>query len=115
MVLNNITHNILEQISGEVVTYMSVDTIINTDDSICHQAEFLNSLEISGIPLYKFQLKVGVPVLLMCNLDALRLCNGNTDIRILFSASLDSECKHNVTTRVNNCLEKPIIKQPLCI
>ncbi|GBP41275.1 hypothetical protein EVAR_33002_1 [Eumeta japonica] len=38
--------------------------------------EFLNSLELSGVPSHKLELKVGVPVLLMRNLDAPRLCNG---------------------------------------
>lgn len=40
---------------------------------------------LSGVPSHKLELKVGVPVLLMRNLDASRLCNGTrlriTDLR----------------------------------
>ncbi|GFT78628.1 ATP-dependent DNA helicase [Trichonephila clavipes] len=40
-----------------------------------------NALDLSGVPPHKLELKVGVPVLLMRNLDASRLCNG-TRLRI---------------------------------
>ena len=38
--------------------------------------EFHNSLELSRVPSHKLRLKVGVPVLLMRNIDRRRLCNG---------------------------------------
>lgn len=41
-----------------------------------YPTEFLNSLELSGLPSLKLRLKVGVPVMLMRNLDPPRLCNG---------------------------------------
>ncbi|RVE40790.1 hypothetical protein evm_014558 [Chilo suppressalis] len=50
--------------------------------NICHEqvtsypTEFPNSLELSGVPSHKLRLKIGVPVLLMRNLEAPRLCNG---------------------------------------
>ncbi|GFW32933.1 hypothetical protein TNCV_1774981 [Trichonephila clavipes] len=40
-----------------------------------YPVELLNYLELSGVPSHKLELKVGVPVLLMRNLDAPRLCN----------------------------------------
>lgn len=48
---------------------------------IKYPVEFLNSIELSGVPSHKLELKVGVPVILMRNLDAPRLCNG-TRLRI---------------------------------
>ncbi|GFX12708.1 ATP-dependent DNA helicase [Trichonephila clavipes] len=45
------------------------------DDTTSYPVEFLNSLELSGVPSHKLELKVGVPVLLMRNLDAPKLCN----------------------------------------
>jgi len=44
--------------------------------------EFLNSLDLYGVLSHNFELKVGVPVLLMRNLDAPRLCKG---IRLRFT------------------------------
>jgi ATP-dependent DNA helicase PIF1 len=39
--------------------------------------EFLNILQFGGIANHKLELKVGVPILLLCNLDqSIGLCNG---------------------------------------
>ncbi|GFW32114.1 ATP-dependent DNA helicase [Trichonephila clavipes] len=54
---------------------------MSSDDTTSYTVEFLNSLDLSGGPSHKLELKVGVPVLLMRNLDAPRLCNG-TRLRI---------------------------------
>lgn len=45
------------------------------DDCTTYPVEFLNRLELTGVPSYKLELTVGVPVLLMYNLDVARLCN----------------------------------------
>ncbi|GFS68819.1 uncharacterized protein TNCV_409061 [Trichonephila clavipes] len=52
------------------------DIVMSSDDTTSYPVEFLNSLDLSGVPSHKLELKVGVPVLLMRNLDAPRLCNG---------------------------------------
>ncbi|GFX43916.1 ATP-dependent DNA helicase [Trichonephila clavipes] len=75
---------ILGEIASETSVYNSIDTVMSSDDttlSAIHTVEFLNSLDLSGVPSHKLELKVGVPVLLMRNLDAPRLCNG-TRLRI---------------------------------
>ncbi|GFX46663.1 ATP-dependent DNA helicase [Trichonephila clavipes] len=54
---------------------------MSSDDTTSYPVEFLNSLDLSEVPSHKLELKVGVPVLLMRNLDAPRLCNG-TRLRI---------------------------------
>ncbi|GBN46963.1 hypothetical protein AVEN_24932-1 [Araneus ventricosus] len=51
-----------------------------------YPVEFLNSLALSGVPSHKLRLKIGVPVLLMRNLDAPRLCNG-TRLQIMHLSS----------------------------
>jgi ATP-dependent DNA helicase PIF1 len=71
----------LEKISTETTVYNSIDTVMTSDDSTSYPVEFLNSLELSGVPSHKLELKVGVPVMLMRNLDAPKLCNG-TRLRV---------------------------------
>lgn len=80
-IVNKINFDILSQVSGETVEYLSVDSVMDTEQSTSYPVEFLNSLELSGVPSHKLQLKVGVPVMLMRNLDAPRLCNG-TRLRV---------------------------------
>lgn len=63
--MGQIDHNILEQIPGEMITYMSVDTVMDTDDSTRFPVDTLNSLWILSLLLQ-----------LMRNLSPPRLSNG---------------------------------------
>lgn len=61
-------------IPGEERTYLSCDTPIgNNSVSIrpndIRTPEFLSTINAYGIPHHKIKLKVGVPVMLMRNLD----------------------------------------------
>ncbi|OIT30628.1 hypothetical protein A4A49_52816 [Nicotiana attenuata] len=63
-------------------TYLSSDTVCMSDHSFSalehvHTPEFLNSIKCSGIPNHSITLKVGVPVMLLRNIDqSSGLCNG---------------------------------------
>ncbi|UYV82493.1 hypothetical protein LAZ67_21002525 [Cordylochernes scorpioides] len=71
-----INNTILNSIPGESKIYRSIDTMVDPDESVSYPPEFLNSLELSGTPSHRIVLKVGVPVILIRNLDPPRLCNG---------------------------------------
>ncbi|UYV67627.1 hypothetical protein LAZ67_5001401 [Cordylochernes scorpioides] len=71
-----INNTILNSIPGESKIYRSIDTMVDPDESVSYPPEFLNSLELSGTPSHKIVLKVGVPVILIRNIDPPRLCNG---------------------------------------
>ncbi|CAH1107477.1 unnamed protein product [Psylliodes chrysocephalus] len=73
--VNKINKKILDMIVGDSKVYSSIDTVIANNDST-YPVEFLNYLELTGVPSHKLELKVGVTVLLMRNFDAPRLCNG---------------------------------------
>jgi len=67
---------------GEEKTYLSYDTTETRNgfgDAIddVHTPEFLNTINASGLPRHKIRLKIGVPVMLLRNIDLkLGLCNG---------------------------------------
>ncbi|XP_019240815.1 PREDICTED: uncharacterized protein LOC109220798 [Nicotiana attenuata] len=66
----------------EPKTYLSSDIICMSDDAFTglehvHTPEFLNTIKCSGIPNHVITLKVGVPVMLLRNIDPYSgLCNG---------------------------------------
>ena len=71
----------LSMIPGDMKTYMSCDTLSNSNDggvfSDMEPPELSHSLKISGLPNHSLELKVGAPVILLRNLNqSIRLCNG---------------------------------------
>jgi len=81
--VEEINEYIMSQIEGEEVTYLSSDSVCKatTSKSIEHiyPTEFLNSLKFPGIPNHELRLKVGLPVMLLQNINqSAGLCNGTT-------------------------------------
>ncbi|KAF6158076.1 hypothetical protein GIB67_014870 [Kingdonia uniflora] len=73
---------IIRLLEGDCHDYFSCDTLspITTsmdDEDVIFPTEFLNTLQLSGMPNHKFQLKIGSPVILLRNLNqSAGLCNG---------------------------------------
>ncbi|XP_073511472.1 ATP-dependent DNA helicase PIF1-like [Phyllobates terribilis] len=74
--VNKINLQILNLLPGVCTTYKSVDTVIDPAQALFYPTEFLNSLEPQGLPPHNLFLKPGAPILLLRNLDPLKLCNG---------------------------------------
>jgi len=81
-IVEKINDYMLDMVSGEEKVYLSYDSPIhrnlNSDhiDDV-HTPEFLNTITASGLPIHKLGLKVGVPVMLLRNIDTrYGLCNG---------------------------------------
>ncbi|CAH1987619.1 unnamed protein product [Acanthoscelides obtectus] len=74
--VNTINFTIQNGIPGETTTYKSIDTVVNQDEVVNYLTEFLNSLDLPGMPLHVFILKIAVLIILLRNINSPRLCNG---------------------------------------
>ena len=81
--VDDLNLKLLNEFSGPIKVYHSADTIVDLGEGEIdmYPAEYLNSINISGIPLATLKLKVGVPVMVMRNLAPLDgVCNGTRGI-----------------------------------
>jgi len=74
--VDELNHQLIQQLPGTAKTYKSVDTVVNDDDTVLFPTEFLNSLNPPGTPPHILSLKEGTPIMLLRNLDPPKLCNG---------------------------------------
>ncbi|KAL4598101.1 hypothetical protein ACB092_11G035000 [Castanea dentata] len=81
-VVENINDYMIDLINAEEETYLSADSLCKAssnilDQDVMYPIEFLNSLKFPGIPNHKLRLKVGLPIMLLRNLNQSNgLCNG---------------------------------------
>ena len=74
--VDEIIFQIQQLLSGDFMSFKLIDKIVDENQDINFQTEFLNSLEIPGMPPHNLQSKIGSPIILH-NLNAPRLCNGH--------------------------------------
>ncbi len=88
--IDEVNNAILESLFEELHTYLSANSLASIKgasattgvsmDSL-YLVEFLNTLQFSSIANHKLKLKVGVPILLLHNLNqSVGLCNGMKSI-----------------------------------
>jgi ATP-dependent DNA helicase PIF1 len=85
--VDEVNNAILESLSEESHMYLSANSLTPTEEGVSvaagvsmdslYPVEFLNTLRFSSITNHELQLKVGVPILLLRNLNqSIGLCNG---------------------------------------
>nr|XP_023894341.1 uncharacterized protein LOC112006288 [Quercus suber] len=81
-VVEELNDYVVSCLHGEEQTYLSSDSICKASSNIADQdvlypAEFLNTLRFPGLPNHKLKLKLGLPIMLLRNLNQnAGLCNG---------------------------------------
>jgi ATP-dependent DNA helicase PIF1 len=78
IVVNSLNTQIVEVMPGQEHIFLSTDLVETGDDqTMAIGTKFLNTITLAGMPPHRLALKVGVPVILLRNLDATSgLCNG---------------------------------------
>ncbi|GKC44108.1 ATP-dependent DNA helicase PIF1-like protein [Tanacetum coccineum] len=87
-VVDTINDYLLNKFPGEEMVYLSCNSIDKTErgaaiDGSVFSPKFINGLKFAGVPNHILTLKVGVPIMLLRNIDqANGLCNG-TRLQVL--------------------------------
>ena len=68
MTVNGINATLLNEMSGNAKEYKSIDTVLDPESSVAYPTEFLNTLDLSGMPPHNLKMKIGCPVMLLRNL-----------------------------------------------
>ena len=76
--VDEINNAITQQFPGQSHTCLSADSVEgDEEDQHTYSTEFLNSISMSGLPHHKLVLKVGMPIMVLRNLDPRNgVCNG---------------------------------------
>ncbi|KAL8156433.1 hypothetical protein AgCh_001501 [Apium graveolens] len=97
-IVDEINNHVLDRIPGEEHVYLSVDIIdegpINENDqNSAFPEEFLNSIDMPGMPKHKLKLKIGGVVMLTRNINQVfGMCNGTRLIaKKLFKWTVECE------------------------
>ena len=75
--VDNINNTLMEQIAGDLDSLYNVDSVVEKDNPALYTPEFPNSLNLSGLPPHRINIKTGAPIMLFRNLNiSRRQCNG---------------------------------------
>ena len=84
---SKINFEMMQKIPGSSMVYLSIDTAVTDEESTHYPTEFLNSIELAGLPSHKLSIKVGMPVMVMRSLTPPRIMNGTRCIVIKTTAN----------------------------
>ena len=83
--VDDINEKMLSEFPGQEKEFLSADSVKGSNENgegkLLYPVEYLNSINCSGLPLHKLQLKVGCPVMILRNLNPGEgVCNGSRGI-----------------------------------
>ncbi|KAF2885970.1 hypothetical protein ILUMI_20203, partial [Ignelater luminosus] len=74
--VDDLNYIIQNEIIGTMHSFKSIDCVTNEDEATNYPIEFLNSLDVPGLPPHNLRLKVGSVVIMLRNINQAKLCNG---------------------------------------
>lgn len=74
--VDDLNYIIQNDIIGTMHLFKSIDCVTNEDEATNYPIEFLNSLDVPGLPPHNLHLKVGSVVIMLRNINPPKLCNG---------------------------------------
>lgn len=93
--VHEINNQIFAMLPGVVTEYKFSNTVVVADEVVNFPPEFLNSLDLTGLPPHYLLLKMGSPIILLRNLDPPKLCNGT---RLYVKKMLDNVIEVSILT-----------------
>lgn len=102
--VTEINNHAIDLLPGQKYTYLSADSLCSSSGNlenlnIMYPTEFLNGLEFNGLPSHNLTLKIGMPVMLLRNLNqSLGLCNGT---RLVITQLFDKLIEAQILTGSN--------------
>lgn len=100
--VEKINRSIVDIMQGEEIEYVSADEVVDEDNGVKYPTEFLNSIEVSGLPANKIKLKVGCPIILIRNLNSSAGLSNGTKMIVtnLFPHLIEAELDYGLKKRV---------------
>ena len=86
--VNMLNEKLCDKLPGSAAVLRSADTLTNSDDVLKFNVEYLNSLNPNGFPPHTLNLKPGMPLMILRNLNPKEgLCNGT---KLIYERSIDN-------------------------
>ncbi|GBP95665.1 hypothetical protein EVAR_67871_1 [Eumeta japonica] len=73
--VDDLNYIIQNKIIGTIHSFKSIDCVTNEDEATNYPIEFLNSLDVPGLPPHNLRLSVGSVVIMLRNINQPKLCN----------------------------------------
>jgi hypothetical protein len=74
--VNRLNNDLLKEFPGELQQFKSVDTAVSEEEAVHFPVEFLNSLDLPGLPPHILNLKVGSPIIILRSFLPPKVTNG---------------------------------------
>ncbi|KAM0826907.1 hypothetical protein ACQ4PT_068551 [Festuca glaucescens] len=116
---DDINDIVLSKVPGDVTHFDSCDTICQSMDHVAdadllYSPEFLHGIELSNFPHHRISLKIGVPIMLLRNINqSIGLCNGTRlMVTRLGEWVLEAEIMTGIGKGERVCIPRVILNAP---